>query len=115
MTDTESRLSKTAWAAVNLDSATVNLDIVDQQAQVIQKQGKSITQLTPLLRHTSEDIVWKEKVEVGETGVQNVSSCSCLPRSLESSWPKPAMIKYQCGHLSDRYNMPEILNLNKKF
>jgi len=99
-------VSSMAREMANLASAmrstTFNLDIVEQQAQVIQKQGKSITQLTPLLRHTSEDIVWKQKVEVGETGVQNVSSCSCLPRSLESSWPKPAMINYQCGDLSDR-------------
>ena len=31
-----------------MESATVNLNIVDQQADVIQKQAKSISQLTPL-------------------------------------------------------------------
>jgi len=81
-------------------SATINLDIVDQQAQVIQLQGKSIAQLTPLLRHTSEDVVWYEKAEDG--GVESVSTCSCLPRSADSSKPTPAKIEYRCGNLSDR-------------
>ena len=80
-------------------SATVNLDIVDQQAQVIQNQGKSIAQLTPLLRHTTEDVVWYKKAQDGESGV---SSCSCLPRSAESSSPSPAKIEYNCGDLSNR-------------
>ena len=81
-------------------SATVNLDIVEQQAQVIQKQGKSIAQLVPLLRHTNKDIVWHEKTE--ETGVQSVASCSCLPRSLQSSLPRPARIEYECQDSSAR-------------
>ena len=81
-------------------SATVNLDIVDQQAQVVQIQGKSIAQLIPLLRHTTEDIVWNEKASAG---VESVSSCSCLPRSADSTFPSPARIEYSCGDLSDRY------------
>ena len=81
-------------------STTVNLDIVEQQAQVIQKQGKSIAQLVPLLRHTNKDIVWHEKTE--ETGVQSVASCSCLPRSLQSSLPRPARIEYECQDSSAR-------------
>ena len=107
-------LSSMAREMANLASAmrspTVNLDIVEQQARVIEKQGESITQLMPLLRHTSADIVWHKKS--GETGVQTVSSCSCLPRSLESNWPKPAWIQYQCGDLSDRYNVSENLSFN---
>ena len=81
-------------------STTVNLDIVEQQAQVIQKQGKSIAQLVPLLRHTNKDIVWHEKTE--ETGVQSVASCSCLPRSLQSSLPRPTRIEYECQDSSAR-------------
>lgn len=86
-------------------STTVNLDIVEQQAQVIQKQGKSIAQLVPLLRHTNKDIVWHEKTE--ETGVQSVASCSCLPRSLQSSLPRPTRIEYECQDSSARiFNLP---------
>ena len=85
-----------------MESATVNLNIVDQQADLIQNQAKSIAQLTPLLRHTSEDVVWSEKTEAGGTGVESVSSCSCLPRSTDSSKPTPAKIEYHCGNLSDR-------------
>ena len=84
----------------DMRSATINLDIVDQQAQVIQNQGKSITDLTPLLRHTTEDIVWYEKAG---GGVESVSTCSCLPRSTNSTNPSPARIEYHCGDLSNRY------------
>merc|ERR1719370_916069 len=88
-------------------SATVNLDIVDQQAQVIQNQGKSIAQLTPLLRHATEDVVWYEKTEAGVAGVESVSSCSCLPRSADSSSPSPANIEYHWGDLSNRtFSLP---------
>ena len=80
-------------------SATVNLDILDRQAQVIQNQGKSIAQLTPLLRHATEDLVWYEKTDAG---VESVSSCSCLPRSADSTSPSPANIEYHCGDLSNR-------------
>ena len=83
-------------------SSTASLDIVDQQAQVIQNQGKSIAQLTPLLRHTAEDVVWYEKSEAGVTGAERISSCSCLPRSADASSPSPAKIEYQCGDLSYR-------------
>merc|ERR1719175_358840 len=90
-----------------ITSATVNLDIVEQQARIIQKQEKSIAQLVPLLRHTNEDILWHEKTKAGETGVQSVSSCSCLPRSVESSLPRPTMIEYECGDSSARmFSLP---------
>merc|ERR1719239_637074 len=102
----EDRMLEVAEGLANLtsimESATVNLNIVDQQADLIQNQAKSIAQLTPLLRHTSEDVVWSEKTEAGGTGVESVSSCSCLPRSTDSSKPTPAKIEYHCGNLSDR-------------
>merc|ERR1711971_1403730 len=88
-----------------MESATVNLNIVDQQADVIQKQAKSIAQLTPMLRHTSEDVVWYEKA--GGPGVESLSSCSCLPRSADSNRPIPARIEYHCGELSNRtFSLP---------
>ena len=80
-------------------SATINLEIVDQQAQVIEKQGKLIAQLTPLLQNTTTGILWYEKAEAG---VQSVSSCSCLPRSAEPGNVIPAKIEYHCGELSNR-------------
>ena len=83
-------------------SATINLDIVDQQAQVIEKQGKLIEQLTPLLQNTSSGIMWYEKAEAGKTGIQSVSSCGCLPRSPEPTNVVPAKIEYHCGELSNR-------------
>ena len=101
----EEQVSELAEELANLTSAvrsaTVNLDIVDKQAHVIQLQRKSIVQLTPLLRHTSEDVVWSEKAGRG-TEVESVSTCSCLPRSSDSSKPIPAKIEYHCGNLSNR-------------
>ena len=99
----EERMFEVAEGLTNLtsimESATVNLNIVEQQADVIQNQAKSIAQLTPLLKHTSEDVVWyNEKTDTG-----SVSSCSCLPRSEDSTRPSPARIEYSCGDLSDRY------------
>ena len=102
----EEHVSELAGELANLTSAvmsaTINLDIVDQQAQLIQLQVKSIAQLTPLLRHTSQDVVWYEKAGAEAGGVESVSTCSCLPRSADSSKPTPAKIEYHCGNLSDR-------------
>ena len=84
------------------NSSAINLDIVDQQAQVIEKQGKLIEQLTPLLQNTSSGIMWYEKAEAGKTGIQSVSSCGCLPRSPEPTNVVPAKIEYHCGELSNR-------------
>merc|ERR1712172_53654 len=105
----EDRMLEVAEGLANLtsimDSATVNLNIVDQQADVIQNQAKSIAQLTPMLRHTSEDVVWYEKA--GGPGVESLSSCSCLPRSADSNRPNPARIEYHCGELSNRtFSLP---------
>ena len=102
----EERMFELAEGLANLtsilESATVNLNIVDQQAHVIQNQAKSIAQLTPLLRHTSKDVVWYEKAGAGGAEVGSNSSCSCLPRSADSSRPIPARIEYHCGDLSNR-------------
>jgi len=92
-----------AHLASAMSSPSVNLDIVDQQARLIEKQGESITKLTPLLRRASADITWNKKAEVGDDSVQSVESCSCLPRSMDSIWPRPTGIEYSCGDQSDRY------------
>jgi len=92
-----------AHLASALTSATVNLDIVDQQAQLIDMQDKSITKLTPLLRHVNEDITWNKKAEVADESVQSTETCTCLPRSLDSIWPKPSTVEYDCGDQSDRF------------
>jgi len=90
-----------------MTSATINLEIVDQQAQVIEKQGRLIAKLMPVLHNTNSDILWYEKTEAGKTGVQSVSSCSCLPRSTESGNVIPAKIEYHCGELSNRtFSLP---------
>jgi len=98
----EERMFEVAEGLTNLastmKSTTVNLNIVDQQAYLIQNQAKSIAQLTPLLKHTSD--IWYEKSGAGETG--SVSSCSCLPTSADSTRPSPTRIEYHCGDLSDR-------------
>jgi len=92
-----------AHLASAMSSASVNLDIVDQQARLIEKQGESITKLTPLLRRASADITWNKKAEVGDDSVQSVETCSCLPRSMDSIWPRPTGIEYSCGDQSDRF------------
>merc|ERR1719495_977456 len=81
-------------------AASVNLDILEEQAEVIQRQGESLAKLTPLLRYTHEDVVWRQKAE--GTGVESVSTCGCLPRSTDVSRPTPAKIEYHCGGISDR-------------
>ena len=105
------QVSKMSEVLAELNTATksvsAKLGIVAQQADVINMQGKSIAQLTPFLRHSSEDIVWNEqRAESGKTGfVHGVSSCSCLPRSKGSpstGQMVPAKIEYQCEERSNR-------------
>merc|ERR1719275_537366 len=70
-----------------LESASINMDTLEQQAKIIQMQGRSIALLTPLLhRSNSSDILWFDNISkssrsTGEVGVADVSACSCLPRS----------------------------------
>merc|ERR1712013_709328 len=103
--DVEDRAIELAEKLTNLTSAlrsaaSVNLDILEEQAEVIQSQGESLTQLTPLLRYTHEDVVWRQKAE--RTGVESVSTCGCLPRSKDFSRPLPAKVEYHCGETSNR-------------
>ena len=99
-------MSEVAKGLTNLTSAiksaSINLDIVDQQAQVIKNQGKSITQLTPFLRHATSDVVWQQTKDGEESGVESISTCSCLPRSLDPNKPNPVKIEYHCGAISNR-------------
>ena len=103
--EVEDQAVKLAEELTNLTSAlrsaaSVNLDILEEQAEVIQSQGESLTKLTPLLRYTQEDVVWLQKAE--GTGVESVSTCGCLPRSIDLSRPTPAKIEYHCGDISNR-------------
>ena len=97
----EEHMSEVAKGLTNLTSAiksaSINLDIVDQQVQVIKNQGQSITQLTPFLRHATIDVVWQQKKDVEGSRVESVSTCSCLPRSLDPNKPTPVKIEYHCN------------------
>merc|ERR1719151_61146 len=71
-----------------LESASINMDTLEQQAKMIQMQGRSIALLTPLLRPTnSSDILWFENTSrstrssrgVGEGDFADADPCSCLP------------------------------------
>merc|ERR1719500_663851 len=82
-----------------LESACINMDTLEQQAKVIEMQGRSIALLTPLLRPSnSSDILWFENTSesTGEVGVADVATCSCLPRSASTNQLRPAKIDYQC-------------------
>merc|ERR1719151_29161 len=82
-----------------LESASINMETLEQQAKMIQMQGRSIALLTPLLRPTnSSDILWFENTSksTGEVGVEDVATCSCLPRSALKNQLRPVRIDYQC-------------------
>merc|ERR1719275_57275 len=70
-----------------LVSASISMDTLEQQAKMVEMQGRSIALLTPLLhRSNSSDILWFDNISkssrsTGEVGVADVSACSCLPRS----------------------------------
>ena len=103
--EVEDQAVKLARGLTNLtlalrSSASVNLDILEEQAEVIQSQGESLAKLTPLLRYTHDDFVWRQKAE--GTGVESVSTCGCLPRSTDLNRPTPAKIEYHCGDISNR-------------
>ena len=97
----EEHMSDVAKGLTNLTSAiksaSINLDIVDQQVHVIKNQGKSITQLKAFLRHATSDVVWQQKKDVEGSRVRSVSTCSCLPRSLDPNRPTPVKIEYHCN------------------
>merc|ERR1712037_519232 len=82
-----------------LESASINMDTLEQQAKMIEMQGRSIALLTPLLRRSnSSDILWFENTSIstGEVGVADVATCSCLPRSASTNQLRPVRIDYQC-------------------
>merc|ERR1712179_437530 len=84
------------------ESASINMDTLEQQAKMIQMQGRSIALLTPLLRHSNSlDILWFDNISkssrsTGEVGVADVSACSCLPRSASTNQLLPVRVDYQC-------------------
>ena len=88
-----------------LESVSINVDTLEQQAHMIELQGRSIALLTPLLRRTnSSDILWFDNTSrsirstrrVSETGVAGVATCSCLPRSAPENQLWPVRVDYQC-------------------
>merc|ERR1719500_1209155 len=86
-----------------LESASISMDTLEQQAKMIEMQGRSISLLTPLLRSSnSSDILWFDNTSrssrstSGEVGVADVATCSCLPRSASTNQLRPVRIDYQC-------------------
>merc|ERR1719237_1443533 len=96
-----------------LESTSINMDMLEQQAKLIEMQGRSIALLTPLLRRSnSSDILWFENTSrtlkiTGEIGVADVAACSCLPRSASTNQLRPVKIDYQCqGHTNRSFQLP---------
>jgi len=91
-----------------LESSSINMDTLEQQAKMIEMQGRSISLLTPLLRRfNSSDILWYENTSrgsrsTGEVGVADVATCSCLPRSASTNQLRPVRIDYQCQDDTNR-------------
>merc|ERR1719264_530871 len=85
-----------------MDSASINMDTLEQQAKMIEMQGRSIALLTPLLRRSNSlDILWFDNISrssrsTGEVGVADVAACSCLPRSAPTNQLLPVRVDYQC-------------------
>merc|ERR1719264_2195240 len=86
-----------------LESASINMDTLEQQAKMIEMQGRSIALLTPLLRRSnSSDILWFENTSRSTGDVTDVSACSCLPRSASTNHLQPVRIDYQCQDDTNR-------------
>merc|ERR1719264_1310242 len=86
-----------------LESASINMDTLEQQAKMIEMQGRSIALLTPLLRSSnSSDILWFENTSRSTGDVTDVSACSCLPRSASTNQLQPVRIDYQCQDDTNR-------------
>merc|ERR1719239_349679 len=86
-------------------SATANLAIMEEQAHMIQNQEKLITQMVPLLRHASNDMIWYEGAENREISNRTFSlPCpggACLSPELPScieplEWEESDMVSHQC-------------------
>merc|ERR1719500_1522358 len=84
------------------------MDTLEQQANMIEMQGRPISLLTPLLRRSnSSDLLWFENTSrstrsTGEVGLADVSACSCLPRSASTNQLRPVRIDYQCQDDTNR-------------
>merc|ERR1712210_20327 len=89
-----------------LESASISMDTLEQQAKMIEMQGRSIALLTPLLRSSnSSDLLWFENTSesTGEVSLADVSACSCLPRSASTNQLRPVRIDYQCQDDTNRW------------
>merc|ERR550519_1579956 len=86
-----------------MESASINMDTLEQQAKMIEMQGRSITLLTPILHHTnSSDILWFDNtLSTRSTG--DVAVCSCLPRSASTNQLRPVRVDYQCQGDTNRW------------
>jgi len=86
-----------------LESASINMDTLEQQAKMIELQGRSIALLTPLLRcSNSSDILWFENTSRTSRSTADVATCSCLPRSASTKQLRPVRIDYQCQDDTNR-------------
>ena len=100
-----------------VQSASINMDTLEQQAHMIETQGRSIALLTPLLHlSNSSDILWFENnsrslrsitEEVGFPDVE-ATMCSCLPTSAKTSQLRPVRVDYQCQGDRKRWQCMEI-------
>jgi len=100
------RSSSTDLEQLDVAPFMLDLAILEGQAHMIQKQEKLITQMVPLLRHATEDIIWYEGAD--DNSERSITEgCSCLPRSADSSKPTPIQIEYHCGEISNRtFSLP---------
>merc|ERR1712233_136313 len=89
-TQTSELLTQLADLRSAVESATINMDTLEQQAHMIETQGRSIALLTPLLHFSnSSDILWfdnnsrssRNTTEEVDFADVEVTMCSCLPRS----------------------------------
>jgi len=101
------QLSTSDMEQLDVAPFMMDLAILEGQAHMIQKQEKLITQMVPLLRHATEDIIWYEGAEDDSSERSITEGCSCLPRSTDWTKPTPIQIEYHCGEISNRtFSLP---------
>merc|ERR1719367_65380 len=99
-----------------VQSASINMETLEQQAHMIETQGRSIALLTPLLHlSNSSDILWfnnnsrSSRNSTEEVSFADVAPtmCSCLPRSASSNQLQPVRVDYQCqGDTNRSFQLP---------
>merc|ERR1712233_295356 len=99
-----------------VQSASINMETLEQQAHMIETQGRSIALLTPLLHFSnSSDILWfdnnsrssRNTTEEVDFADVEVTMCSCLPRSASTNQLKPVRVDYQCqGDTNRSFQLP---------